>query len=111
MSAILEIETKRIESQSCRVYPEVWNDEMRWIAVPPEFEDLAVANAPYISVQFADDDRTIIAITPTERPEQEAPAPNPITVLQKENKDLKQQVTDAQLALAELYELVTQGGQ
>ena len=30
--------------------------------------------------------------------------------LEKENEQLKQQVTDAQLALAELYEMMTPGG-
>lgn len=111
MSAILELKTNRVESQSHRDYPTVWNDEAGWVAIPLEFEKVAVANAPYISVQFADDNRTITAITPTERPEPESPIPDPIPELQKENEELKKQVTDAQLALAELYELMMQGGQ
>lgn len=110
MSAILERKTNHVESQSHRIYPEVWNDEKEWVAIPPEFEEAAVANSPYISVSFADDNRTIIEIVPTERPEPEPPKPDPITALQKENEDLKKQITDAQLALAELYEMMTQGG-
>lgn len=109
MSAILQLQTNYVESQSHRIYPEVWNDEKEWVAVPPEFEQIAVTNSPYISVAFAEDNRTIIGITPTERPEPEPPAPDPITVLQKENENLKKQMTDAQLALAELYEMMTQG--
>lgn len=110
MSAILERKTNRVESQSLRVYPEVWNAEAEWVAIPTEFEEIAVAHSPYISVSFADDNRTIIGITPTERPEPEPPEPDPITVLQKENEDLKKQITESQLALAELYEMMTQGG-
>lgn len=110
MSAILQLQTNYVEFQSHRIYPEVWNGEKEWVAVPPELEQIAVTNSPYISVAFAEDNHTIIGITPTERPESEPPGPDPITVLQKENEDLKKQITESQLALAELYEMMTQGG-
>lgn len=61
MSAILQKETNYVQSQSHRVYPENWEGE-GWVAVPPEFEEIAVANSPYLDVTYSDDGETIMNI-------------------------------------------------
>lgn len=61
MSAILQKETNYVQSQSHRVYPENWEGE-DWVAVPPQFEEIAVANSPYIDVTYSDDGETIMNI-------------------------------------------------
>ena len=94
MSAILQKLTNYVQSQSHRVYPENWMGD-DWLPVPPEFEAIAVANAPYIDVIYSDDGRTITNIIPTEKPEPEPepePTPDPIQKLEQENALLKQQV-------------------
>lgn len=76
MSAILQKLTNYVQSQSHRIYPENWEGE-GWLPVPPEFEAIAVANAPYIDVIYSDDGKTITSITPAEKPE---PEPEPVEV-------------------------------
>ncbi len=49
MSTIINIETKLMEQQSHRQYPENWNGE-GWIAVPSEFEEIVLKNAPYLDI-------------------------------------------------------------
>lgn len=71
MSAILQKETNYVQSQSHRVYPENWEGE-DWVAVPPEFEAIAVANSPYLKVTYADDGETITNI------EAYMPEPEPV---------------------------------
>ncbi|WP_370812640.1 hypothetical protein [Butyricicoccus pullicaecorum] len=73
MSAILQKETNYVQSQSHRVYPENWEGD-GWVAVPPEFESIAVANSPYLNVMYDGD--TITNIEATERPDPE-PGPEP----------------------------------
>lgn len=75
MSVILQKETNHVQSQSHRVYPENWEGD-GWVAVPPEFEEIAVANSPYLDVTYSDDGETITNIDPTERPDPE-PEPEP----------------------------------
>ncbi len=68
MSAIIEKSTNHVQSQSHRVYPENWEDD-GWIAVPPEFEAIAVANCPYLNVTYDGDTITNIeAYTPEPEP-------------------------------------------
>ena len=68
MSAILQKETNYVQSQSHRVYPENWEGE-GWVAVPPEFEEIAVANSPYLNVTYDGDTITNIeAYTPEPEP-------------------------------------------
>ena len=62
MSAILQKETKYVQSQSHRTYPENWIGD-GWAAIPPEFEIIAIANSPYLNVEYADDGETITNIT------------------------------------------------
>lgn len=71
MSAILQKETNYVQSQSHRVYPENWEGE-DWVAVPPQFEEIAVANSPYIDVTYSDDGETIMNI------EAYTPEPEPV---------------------------------
>jgi len=71
MSAILQKETSYVQSQSHRVYPENWEGD-GWVAVPPEFEAIAVANSPYLKVTYADDGETITNI------EAYTPEPEPV---------------------------------
>ena len=73
MSAILQQSTNYVQSQSHRIYPENWEGE-GWFPIPPEFETIAVANAPYIEVIYAEDGKTITSIIPIEKPE---PEPEP----------------------------------
>ena len=73
MSAILHKFTNHVQSQSHRVYPENWEGD-GWVAVPPDFEEIAVANSPYIKVTYADDGETITNIEAAERPD---PEPEP----------------------------------
>ena len=73
MSAILQKSTNHVQSQSHRVYPENWEGD-GWVAVPPQLEEIAVANSPYINVTYDGD--TITNIEATERPEPE-PKPEP----------------------------------
>ncbi len=73
MSAILQKETNYVQSQSHRTYPENWEGE-DWVAVPPQFEEIAVANSPYLDVTYSDDGETITNIEATERPD---PEPEP----------------------------------
>ena len=68
MSAILQKSTNYVQSQSHRTYPENWMGD-DWLPVPPEFEAIAVENAPYIEVIYADDGKTITSIIPIENPE------------------------------------------
>lgn len=75
MSAILQKETNYVQSQSHRVYPENWEGD-GWVAVPPEFEEIAVSNAPYLNVTYSDDGETITNIEATEIPDPE-PEPEP----------------------------------
>lgn len=75
MSAILQKYTNYVQSQSHRVYPENWEGD-GWIAVPPEFEEIAVANSPYINVTYSKNGETITNIEATERPDPE-PEPEP----------------------------------
>ena len=64
MSAILQKETNYVQSQSHRVYPENWEAD-GWVAVPPDFEEIAVANSPYLNVTYDGDTITNIeAYTP-----------------------------------------------
>lgn len=68
MSAILQKETNYVQSQSHRVYPENWEGD-GWVAVPPEFEAIAVANSPYLNVTYDGDTITNIeAYTPEPEP-------------------------------------------
>lgn len=71
MSAILQKETNYVQSQSHRTYPENWEGE-DWVAVPPQFEEIAVANSPYIDVTYSDDGKTIMNI------EVYTPEPEPV---------------------------------
>lgn len=71
MSEILQKETNYVQSQSHRVYPENWEGE-GWVAVPPEFEAIAVANSPYLKVTYSDDGETITNI------EAYTPEPEPV---------------------------------
>lgn len=80
MSAILKKDNNHVQAQSHRAYPENWEGD-GWVAVPPEFEAIAVANSPYIDVTYADDDETIINIEATEMPDPEPePEPEPVEV-------------------------------
>ena len=61
MSAIVEKNHGWMEYQSHRVYPEVWNEDdaernTHWVAVPPEFEQDIVQNAPYIEITWDETD-------------------------------------------------------
>ncbi len=76
MSAILQKSTNYVQSQSHRVYPQNWEGD-GWVAVPLEFEEIAVANSPYIKVTYADDGETITNIEAAERPDPE-PEPEPV---------------------------------
>lgn len=68
MSAILQKETNYIQFQSHRAYPENWEDD-GWIPVPPEFEEIAVANSPYLNVTYDGETITNIeAYTPEPEP-------------------------------------------
>lgn len=71
MSAILQKETNYVQSQSHRIYPENWEGE-GWVAIPPDFEEIAVANSPYIKVTYADDGEAITNI------EAYTPEPEPV---------------------------------
>ena len=76
MSAIIEVNNKWMESQSHRVYPEVWNEDsegIHWVAVPPEFESIVIQNAPYIDFTYDAETDTISNVVATERP----PEPEP----------------------------------
>ena len=92
MSAILQKLTNYVQSQSHRIYPENWEGD-GWLPVPPEFEAVAVANAPYIEVKYSADGENIAGITPIERPPEPEPEPtqDPIAKLEQENALLKQQ--------------------
>lgn len=85
MSAILQKETNYVQSQSHRVYPENWEGD-GWVAVPLDFEEIAVANSPYIKVTYADDGEAITNI------EAYTPEPEPVDLVavqqarQTENK-------------------------
>ena len=85
MSAILQKETNYVQSQSHRIYPENWEGE-GWVAIPPDFEEIAVANSPYIKVTYADDGEAITNI------EAYTPEPEPVDLVavqqarQTENK-------------------------
>lgn len=70
MSAIINIETKSLEAQSHRRYPENWNGN-GWIPVPPHLESTALSSCPYCDLEI--EDGVLIGITPTERP----PEPEP----------------------------------
>ena len=70
MSAIINIETKVIESQSHRRYPENWNGN-GWIPVPPHLESTALSCCPYCDLEI--EEGILVGITPTERP----PKPEP----------------------------------
>ena len=77
MSAIIETNHNWMEYQSHRVYPEVWNEnteDVHWIAVPPEFEDTIVSNAPYIEVTYSEDKETVLDVKILPKPE---PTPPP----------------------------------
>lgn len=64
MSAILQKQSNYVQSQSHRIYPENWEGE-GWVAVPPDFEEIAVANSPYLNVTYDGDTITNIeAYTP-----------------------------------------------
>lgn len=65
MSMIIHIQSKALEVQSHRVYPENWNGE-GWIAVPPQLEQAAQESCPYCELVM--EDGKLIGITPTERP-------------------------------------------
>lgn len=71
MSAILQKQSNYVQSQSHRIYPENWEGE-GWVAVPPDFEEIAVANSPYLKVTYADDGETITNI------EAYTPEPEPV---------------------------------
>ena len=75
MSAILQKSTNYVQFQSHRLYPENWEGD-GWVAVPPEFEAIAVANSPYLDVTYSDDGETITNIEAAERPDPE-PEPEP----------------------------------
>ncbi len=49
MSAIINIETKSVESQSHRVYPVSWNGD-GWYPILPEIETQVVEQAPYLDL-------------------------------------------------------------
>lgn len=68
MSAILQKQSNYVQSQSHRIYPENWEGE-GWVAVPPDFEEIAVANSPYLNVTYDGDTITNIeAYTPEPEP-------------------------------------------
>ena len=80
MSAIVEKHHNWMEYQSHRVYPEVWNEDdternTHWVAVPPEFEQDIVQNAPYIEITYDEKDTDkIVGVKILPRPE---PTPQP----------------------------------
>lgn len=83
MSAIIEVNNKWMESQSHRVYPEVWNPDsegVHWVAVPPEFETIVVDNAPYIEFDYDPETDTISNVVATERPVEPEPQFTPSTM-------------------------------
>ena len=90
MSTIIHTDTKLIESQSHRVYPENWNGD-DWIAVPPELENMVQENAPYCELVI--EDGVLVSITPTERP---APDLEPIKA-----ERIAQSKADLEIYLAE----------
>ncbi len=96
MSAILETRTNMVESQSHRIYPDVWMDENSWVAIPPEFEDIAMLNAPYIDVVYSQDGKTILSVVPNNKKPPTKPTEPP--------ESISDQITHLQLAITELYE-------
>lgn len=81
MSAILQRGSNYVQSQSHRVYPENWGGE-GWVAVPTEFEAIAIANSPYLNVEYADDGETIANITTY------TPKPNVEVIRDKKIKEI-----------------------
>lgn len=91
MSAIVNVDTRNLEYQSHRNYPENWMGD-GWIAVPPELEARARACCPYCVLEI--ENGALVNITPLERPEPEPAEPEPgeLEILQAENRMLKAQV-------------------
>lgn len=65
MSAIVNVDTRNLEYQSHRRYPENWMGD-GWIAVPPELEARARASCPYCVLEI--ENGALVNITPLERP-------------------------------------------
>ena len=92
MSAILQRGSNYVQSQSHRVYPENWGGD-GWVAVPPEFEEIAIANSPYLNVTYDGDTITNIeAYTPEPEPVDLATAQQ---ARQTENKEALAEWLDA----------------
>ena len=88
MSTIVNIETKSLEAQSHRRYPENWNGN-GWIPVPPHLESTVLSCCPYCNLEI--EEGIMVGITPTERP----PKPEP----EEPKKTLEERVTEMERAI------------
>lgn len=68
MSMIINKNTKLIEYQSHRSYPENWNDN-DWLPVPPALENAVIQSAPFCNLDI--EDGILVNVTPTEKPPEE----------------------------------------
>ncbi len=108
MLTIIEIAAREdgghgLQSQSGRT--ECWEDG--WIAVPDELVDAANACCGYCRLDIRDGG--LVGLTPTAMPEPPAPEPTEEDKLREQVAALEGQLTDTQLALCDVYEMLEGG--